>query len=467
MRRSRTLAVAVIGVAAATFTLQTPAMPIGLDAQLHLSPAIGPPTTSIEVKGRGFQANELVDVLFDITLLATPRAKSDGRVRVNVEAPVDALPGDHAVSGTGEESGITAETTFLVRTNWPKLRFDDGNSGFNRYENEVGSSNVDLLTRRWSVAMDGHVAPNPIVVDGVVYAVSYYGVVEGFDPATGSVVWRAVTGSLMSGAAPAVGEGTLYTGTLNGEALAFDLATGDVLWRQNTRVPVELSPVVANDLVLIVAGDLYALDATTGALVWSSSVAPEGSPAFAGGLLYVGDINGFVYAMDPVTGSLVWSTHIPNLDFQSEIVAVDGLVAVTGDDAIHVLDGSSGEEVWRRALEDIAQTPAVADGVVYQLSGDQNRHLQAMDLHTGDILWSRGVVDDAMNPIVANGLVYVGEGGYPPNPYKMHAYLTATGSPRWESDPMSGLPPGGIPALADGVLYVAASDGGLYAYALP
>lgn len=55
--------------------------------------------------------------------------------------------------------------------------------------------------------------------------------------------------------------------------------------------------------------NVYALNAKTGAKIWSfKTAAPvSSSPAVSKGIVYVGSVNGIIYALDSRTGAKVWS----------------------------------------------------------------------------------------------------------------------------------------------------------------
>jgi len=76
------------------------------------------------------------------------------------------------------------------------------------------------------------------------------------------------------------------------------------------------------------AGDLVALDAATGAVVWTTPVgaAVSGPPALAGGVLYAGTDGGTLVAVDAVTGAVLWSASVGS----GAGVAVRGQPAVAG-----------------------------------------------------------------------------------------------------------------------------------------
>ena len=65
---------------------------------------------------------------------------------------------------------------------------------------------------------------------------------------------------------------------------------------------VEISPAVANGVVYVSSaewsGTMYALNASTGALLWNYSTGyyVESSPAVVDGMVYIGDANGNLYA---------------------------------------------------------------------------------------------------------------------------------------------------------------------------
>src|SRR5580693_2227386 len=140
-------------------------------------------------------------------------------------------------------------------------------------------------------------------------------------------------------------------------SLKWSYATGDV---------VDSSPAVANGVVYVGSLDhnVYALNASTGALLWSYTTGgPVGisSPAVANGVVYVGSIDRKVYALNAKTGADLWSynTHTP---VSSSPTVANGVVYI-GSIALR---GSTGALMWRhRNRYLVASSPAVANGVVY------------------------------------------------------------------------------------------------------
>jgi alcohol dehydrogenase (cytochrome c) len=147
------------------------------------------------------------------------------------------------------------------------------------------------------------------------------------------LVWSTITGeSRVHEAAPLVNNGAMFVSTPNGQVIAFDAKTGDILWRY--RRPRPKGAVILHDVNRGVAlygdkvyyaaaeAELVALDAKTGAPVWTTTVADSKAayyitlaPLIAGGKVMVGasggetGIRGFVAAYDPDTGKEQWRTY--------------------------------------------------------------------------------------------------------------------------------------------------------------
>jgi len=101
---------------------------------------------------------------------------------------------------------------------------------------------------------------------------------------------------------------------------------------------VTSSPAVANGVVYVGSRDrnVYALDASTGALLWNY-FANQGSssPAVANGVVYVGTSypsGWYVYALDASTGALLWSYNPERFGVESSPAVADGMVYVGCDD---------------------------------------------------------------------------------------------------------------------------------------
>ena len=214
--------------------------------------------------------------------------------------------------------------------------------------------------------------------------------------------------------------------------------------------------------------------ATVGNLVvdWQYPLAQVvfASPAVANGVLYFpgGDACGTVYAFNPTTGAVLWqSTVVSDEQIISTPAIADGIlyVGVLNNYTLYALDTSTGAVLWTYATGGyVGSSPAVANGVVYFESWNDDHNVYALNARTGAVLWTytmgaAGIL--GTSPAVANGVVYVGS--YDNNVYALDA---GTGALLWQYT--TGQPVASSPAVADGVVYVGGSfDHELYAFHLP
>jgi glucose dehydrogenase len=218
-------------------------------AAIVLEPAVGPPTTVTTVSGSGFLPQERVIVDLDGSPAAQSRADRDGGLRARVVVPGSALPDEHPVTATGQQSGSSAEATFLVRTDWAEYRKNDAHTGYNPFENVLGPSNVSGLTVAWKAELEGTITSSVAVADGVVYAAPNAHRLVAFDATTGSRLWTAHTDSLIA-SSPAVANGVVYVPSyFDGTLHAFDASSGAELWSMSTSDYMTASPVVVNGML--------------------------------------------------------------------------------------------------------------------------------------------------------------------------------------------------------------------------
>jgi len=209
--------------------------------------------------------------------------------------------------------------------------------------------------------------------------------------------------------------GVVYISSSFGPNLcALDASTGAKLWSYDTG-PASTSPAVANGVVYVSAGILYALNASTGARLWSYDTGIQNaglsSPAVANGVVYFG--SGFnVYALNGSTGAKLWS-YATGGSVDSSPAVANGVVYVgSGDGNLYALNASTGAKLWSIPAGVFVTSPAVANGVVY--ISDANDTVYALNASTGAKLWSYDTLPCLncstfpTSPVVVNGVVYLG-----------------------------------------------------------
>jgi len=201
-------------------------------------------------------------------------------------------------------------------------------------------------------------------------------------------------------------EVVLSRATVGGLGLDWSYTTGDA---------IEASPAVADGVAYVSSddGNLYAFNASTGALLWSEPRGGFGgdfypsSPAVAEGVVYVGSGDANLYALSASSGTVLWSFPTGGTLYSSPVVSGGVVYTAPQGGSLYALDAGSGKELWARDTGENDSSPAVANGVVY-IGGFHGR-VHALRASTGAELWSArigGEVDSS--PSVVNGVVYVG-----------------------------------------------------------
>jgi outer membrane protein assembly factor BamB len=78
-------------------------------------------------------------------------------------------------------------------------------------------------------------------------------------------------------------------------------------------------------------GTFYALNATSGVVLWSTSLGSSilNSPTFANGVVYVSD--GDLFVLNAANGTILWAHSFGNWNYSSPVV-VNGIVYFTSQD---------------------------------------------------------------------------------------------------------------------------------------
>ncbi len=257
-----------------------------------------------------------------------------------------------------------------------------------------------------------------------------------------------------------------------GKLYALNASTGATLWSFATDAGVT-SPAVANGIVYVDGHDndaerVYALNASTGATLWSystGSLAARDAPAVANGVVYI-TTAGFnseghpittLYALNASTGADGGtSPAVANGVVYFGSTKFNGFSPPFNTSNIYALNASTGVKLWSYTIEDeVLSSPAVANGVVY--IGIEAGYLYALNASTGALLWSYETADAVESTAaIANGVVYFSTVGY-----ALYALNASTGARLWSYS--QGVQEFSSLAVANGVAYFNSFDGNLYA----
>jgi polyvinyl alcohol dehydrogenase (cytochrome) len=222
-------------------------------------------------------------------------------------------------------------------------------------------------------------------------------------------------------AQPAIMGGRVFVGSVARKLYALDARTGCIYWRIDTDFAVRTAITVGefagsneNPNPNVPAthwaayfgdqhGNVYAVDAANGKLLWKTSLDPHpdvhvtGAPTLSGGRLYVGvssleevsgadakdeccKFRGSLSSLDAATGKVIWKSY------------------TIADPAARVRKNSEGVQLWGPSGAGIWSSPTVdlAHHTVYVTTGDNysdpptdtSDAFLAFDLDTGRLAWS-------------------------------------------------------------------------------
>ena len=102
-------------------------------------------------------------------------------------------------------------------------------------------------------------------------------------PLSNQLLWNYTTGNSINYSSPTVLNGVVYFGSVDHYVYALNAATGAYIWSYKTGGAVDSAPAVANGVVYVGSDDhnVYALNAATGSKIWSYGTGGgvESSPA--------------------------------------------------------------------------------------------------------------------------------------------------------------------------------------------
>jgi polyvinyl alcohol dehydrogenase (cytochrome) len=223
----------------------------------------------------------------------------------------------------------------------------------------------------------------------------------------------AFPGDLQSYSQSTIAGGRVFVGSWGGKVYSLSAATGCVHWffdaGQGVRSAVSVGRVGSRDVAIFgdAQANVYALDATTGRLLWKTDADDfpvgriSGSPTLHNGRIYVGiasgeeasganpayeccKFRGSVVALDAATGKQLWKTYTIDTPKQTKKNAVGTQ-----------LWGPSGAPVWATPVVDARLNRLyVTTGNNYSdPPSSMSDAFLALDIDSGKILWSRQMTE--------------------------------------------------------------------------
>jgi len=309
---------------------------------------------------------------------------------------------------------------------------------------------------------------------------------------TPSVIWDVSVGygveSHFSRIKPAIAYDKLFSASRDGDVIAFDQATGKKAWqvdlsnindergffdlRKSAQLAGGLTTGLNKVFIGSENGEIFALDANTGELVWQSRVKGEiiNKPAVDSGILVVNSASGILKAFDATSGEEIWKIEqdVPALTLRgmSEPVIASGGVLVgqaNGDVSVYLLEKGQqgwsttvGEPTGNTELErviDVDSAPVVFGDKIYSVSS--RGHLVSIELRSGKILWKRQYSSYRQISISGNSIFLTNNQGH------VYSINRNDGLEQWSNLTMSNRGVTG-PAIQNDYIVVGDFDGYLH-----
>lgn len=199
---------------------------------------------------------------------------------------------------------------------------------------------------------------------GILFVTSGYNEVLALNPEDGSIYWRT-TIAAASRAAPTVKNGRVFVTAMNNNVIALDAKEGKIIWEyqgvsETTGLLGAASPAADEKLVVaaLSSGDLVALRADNGSIVWQDSL--SNSLRYGGNMVGLSDIRGL------------------------PVIYGDAVIAVSYGGKMAVIDKNKGFRLWQRKISS-AETPWVSGNTIYVQSADYK--LVSLNIQSGEVLW--------------------------------------------------------------------------------
>ncbi len=229
---------------------------------------------------------------------------------------------------------------------------------FGGWDHKMYALDLETGKRVWSTLLDGEINSSAAYANGTIYIGDNSGTLTALNARTGAIRWKSRSFSRFGSgreyfyATPTVAYGRVYASNTDGTVYAFGAGTGHLLWARPVGSYVYTAPAVWKQKIYVGTydGKFYALDAATGDTRWVREMpaAVHGAPTVMSGLVYLSTCgrcgqNGVrsakagpfaTYALDATTGKLVWS--FPDGHY-SPLVADGERIYLTGSTRIYAL----------------------------------------------------------------------------------------------------------------------------------
>ncbi len=201
----------------------------------------------------------------------------------------------------------------------------------------------------------------------------------------------------------------LFVTTGHGDIYALNAENGEVLWRRSIQVPIKSAPAARADMLLFVTAEntLYALSSETGDLLWThngiketTSLLGAAAPVALNDGVVVPYSSGELYYLKRMNGAPSWGKRLGGAyrsttqsyafsDIDANPVVYNGRIfASTEEGYVVALDLFTGQEYWRLPAT-LSSTPWLAGEWLFGVTDDAE--LVAIHAPSGKVKWTKAL----------------------------------------------------------------------------
>jgi outer membrane protein assembly factor BamB len=251
----------------------------------------------------------------------------------------------------------------------------------------------------WKRQVESPMSSSPAIMGNRAFLTSTNNDFFAVDTETGEIVWNdqalAETARVLSSPSPAVTPDILAVGYSSGELIAYLPANGRRLWSDTLTSTGRYTPLSAiNDIAgrpsiqdgIVYAashsGVLAAIDARSGARIWSKTFGSRQGPVIGGDYLFVVGTSGRVACFSKADGKLAWTRDLPEFKdgnrenrivWTGPLLASGRLIVASSEGDVIALSPQDGKTVAELKVgQRIFIEPIAAAGKVFVLTDQAN-----------------------------------------------------------------------------------------------
>lgn len=373
------------------------------------------------------------------------------------------------------EQSLASNSNYDNGNEWPMFHHDPQHTG---YIKSKAPSNNNV---RWSKKISSVYLISAVVRNKVLFTVSDENIVYALDTYNGREIWNFNMGNSRYAhrpVSPAIYNDILVVGSLDGKIYGVNIKNGEEIWRFETLNSygnnVISPPTIEGSMTYIggrtcgmrldlpnytIPNKVYALDTYTGKEIWNyTTIDDASSPTVTNGKVFF-ESHGKIYALDKYRGVELW-----NFSAHGPIITKNDLIYVTNshENPLYALDQSTGSILWKSSsgsmgvrIDDMVANDEV---IITSSSG----RIFAVNITSGEELWNFGTGYGMNYLALADDDVVVGSS-------QLFILDIADGNIIWSYNvSVEGLKSHHYlwfsPAIANGVIFVGAGNGMLYAF---